>query len=173
MNLAGLVGSYQQTNAAGVLPNIEIVSVIAHTVAAGVVIGSFAYVLDYVLSKKSNNTEQDPVQRLINACNLLLVCVGVGGMMLLIEQSLIRAVVLFAAIAVVRFRVRVSEKSLGSSFFFAVIAGMAGGLGEFNLTWLFTSLFVGISLVLSMVFRFAVPNHQTALLELENLKALK
>ncbi|OQW46419.1 MAG: hypothetical protein A4S09_05465 [Proteobacteria bacterium SG_bin7] len=131
--------------------------VLVNTFCSGLVLAFASYLLDTSVAKKSLNTGSDPVARMVNASNQLIMCVGVGGMMLLIEQNLVRAVVLFAAMALVRFRVRVSEKSLSASFFFSVIAGMASGMGEIHLAWVFTSVFVGLSLVLSVIFLRLIP----------------
>lgn len=144
-----------QANSEG-LPAIAVGAVLLNAILAGLIIALAAFILDTVLTKISSEPDADSVSRLVSASNLLIICVGVSGMILLIQQSLVRAVVLFAAIAVVRFRVRVSEKSLGAAFFFAVIAGMSSGLGEFNLTWIFTGIFVVITLCLALVFKFFV-----------------
>jgi len=137
-------------------PAIAMGAVLLHAILAGLVIALSGYILETVLTRISSTPSTDSVSRLVSASNLLIICVGVSGMVLLIQQSLVRAIVLFAAIAVVRFRVRVSEKSLGAAFFFSVIAGMASGLGEFKLTWVFTGIFLTISLILSLVFKLFV-----------------
>ncbi len=154
LHLNQLLAQLQATSEG--LPMIAVGGVLINAILAGLVISLAAFILDSVLTKISSEPDTDLVSRLVSASNLLIICVGVSGMILLIQQSLVRAVVLFAAIAVVRFRVRVSEKSLGAAFFFAVIAGMSSGLGEFNLTWIFTGIFVAIALCLAVVFKFFV-----------------
>lgn len=146
--------------------HVSVVDVLLNTFAAGMVLGFASYLLDASVAKKSPLSAVDPIARMVNASNQLIMCVGVGGMMLLIEQNLVRAVVLFAAMALVRFRVRVSEKSLSASFFFSVIAGMATGMGEIQLAWIFTSVFVVLSLVLSAIFLKLVPDVVPAVTEI-------
>ncbi len=153
--LKALIASDNLVQAASV--HIPISDVLLNTLGAGLVLAVSTYGLDFILAKKSAENGSDPMARMISASNQLIMCVGVGGMMLLIEQNIVRAVVLFAALALVRFRVRVSEKSLSASFFFSVIAGMACGMGEMRLAWIFTGVFVSLSVVLSAVFWAAVP----------------
>ncbi len=146
--------------------HVAVPEVLLNTFGAGLVLGCASYLLDASVAKKSPIGGADPVARMVNASNQLIMCVGVGGMMLLIEQNLVRAVVLFAAMALVRFRVRVSEKSLSASFFFSVIAGMATGMGEIELAWIFTSVFMGLSLILSAIFLKLLPNAVSAVTEI-------
>lgn len=137
--------------------SVEVGAVLSHSISIGLAIATIGFILDSVLAHKSPGQDKDHVQRLIGSSNLLLICVGVSGMMLLIEQNIVRAVVLFAALALVRFRVRVSEKSLGATFFFSVIGGMACGMGEFKTAWVFTSIFIALMGVLAIGFQFLVP----------------
>lgn len=156
--MSGLKALLAQENIAGAAAfQVPVSDVLINTLGTGMVIALAAYFLDSVLAKKSIENGADPLSRMINASNQLIMCVGVGGMMLLIEQNIVRAVVLFAALALVRFRVRVSEKSLSASFFFSVIAGMAVGMGEMRLAWIFTGVFVCLSGLLSFLFWWSVP----------------
>ena len=55
--------------------------------------------------------------------------------MILVNNNFIRVFAIVAAIALIRFRVSLSEKSVGASLLFGVMTGMAMGLNELLLGW--------------------------------------
>jgi hypothetical protein len=67
---------------------------------------------------------------LLNASNVLFLSFGMTGVMLLVNNNLARAFAIGAAIALVRFRVKFDSKSVGMSLFYALLTGMACGVGE-------------------------------------------
>ncbi len=61
--------------------------------------------------------------------------------MILVNDSLARAFAIGAAIALVRFRIKVAGKFLSAALFYGVLAGMACGVSRVDLAWLLTVVF--------------------------------
>ena len=83
-----------------------------------------------------------PVSTFLGSSNLLFLCVGLTGIMLLVNNNLVRAFAIISAIALIRFRVNMNQKNLTSSLLFAVMAGMACGVKEIQLAWTFIGVYV-------------------------------
>ncbi len=81
-------------------------------------------------SKKENGKAMSSAEILLNASNVLFLSFGMTGVMLLVNNNLARAFAIGAAIALVRFRVKFDSKSVGMSLFYALLTGMACGVGE-------------------------------------------
>ena len=75
-----------------------------------------------------------PRELILNAANVMYLCLGVTAVMILVNNDLARAFAIGAAIALVRFRIKMSEGS-GGALFFAVIIGMACGVDQSLLGW--------------------------------------
>ena len=87
---------------------------------------------------------------LLNSSNIVFLCVGVTSVMILVASDLARAFAVAAAIALVRFRIKMSESS-GSALFFAVIIGLACGVGQLRIAVQLTLIFVTLQLLLVML----------------------
>ncbi len=81
----------------------------------------------------------------LNSSNIAFLCVGVTSVMILVASDLARAFAVAAAIALVRFRIKMSESS-GSSLFFAVIVGMACGVDQLWIALQLSLIFVTLQL---------------------------
>ena len=68
-----------------------------------------------LLGKKAN----DPRQQLLSSANQLFLCVGLTGTMLLMNENIIRAFAIIAALTLVRFRVRLDGSGISSSLLFS------------------------------------------------------
>jgi hypothetical protein len=82
-----------------------------------------------------------PAALLLSSSNIVFLCVGVTGVMLLVASDLARAFAVAAAIALVRFRIKMSESS-GSSLFFALIVGMACGVDHVGIAGQLALIFI-------------------------------
>jgi hypothetical protein len=82
------------------------------------------------VSKKDSSKPMGSAEILLNASNVLFLSFGMTGVMLLVNNNLARAFAIGAAIALVRFRVKFDSKSVGMSLFYALLTGMACGVGE-------------------------------------------
>ncbi len=80
---------------------------------------------------------------ILASANVLFLCFGMTGIMILVNNNLARAFAIGAAIAVVRFRIKFDSQGLGSTLFFGVLVGMACGVGQ-PLTALILTVAYGI-----------------------------
>lgn len=80
-----------------------------------------------------------PSDVVINAANVLFICFGMTGMMLIVNNNIARAFAIAAAIALVRFKIKVNSKVTSMGMFYGVLVGMACGVGH---------SFIGYALVL-------------------------
>ncbi len=101
--------------------------------------------------KEKAATSQDIV---LNSMNVLFLCFGMTGVMLLVNNNLARAFAIGAAIALVRFRIKVDNKVMSMAFFYGVLAGMACGVGQPMVAWIVAIVFgllQGIALSIASV----------------------
>ena len=85
--------------------------------------------------------------------NILFLCVGLTGVMVLVNNNLARALAIGATLGLVRFRVSLGTKLIGSNMLFGIIAGIACGLGELTVAWSITIVYVILQSVLYVVIR--------------------
>ncbi|MCM2323160.1 MAG: hypothetical protein NDJ90_07835 [Oligoflexia bacterium] len=100
----------------------------AHAVA----IGSYLLFLDWKMSRNGS---------LLASASVLFVCVGMTSVMILVNDNLARAFAIGAAIALIRFRVKMAGKFIGVGLFYAVLTGMACGLDRVDIAWSLALLF--------------------------------
>jgi hypothetical protein len=145
------------------IPFEIVIFVLAHSMAVGFVQVMATYYLSKWLKNLksmggSGKTTAGNVQKLIlGSANTLFLCVGLTGVMLLINNNLIRAFAIVAAIALVRFRVPLTQRSLNSSLLFGILAGMACGVQELTLAWTITGIYIVLMIGVYLVIRLVSP----------------
>ena len=80
-------------------------------------------------------------------------CVGLTGVMLLVGDNLARAFAIGAALALSRFRVKITKKSTGTHLMFGIIAGIACGLDQLAIAWICSIIYVVLQLALFFAFQ--------------------
>ena len=105
-----------------------------------------------IKKKKTTNLEI-----FLGASNLLFLCVGLTGIMLLVNNNLARAFAIAAALALTRFRIKLDQKSVNASLLFAILIGMACGLGEERLAWMAAGIYIVLFIILFIVVRILKP----------------
>jgi hypothetical protein len=78
---------------------------------------------------------------ILGSANVLFLCFGMSGVMLLVSNNLARAFAIGAAIALVRFRIKVNAKTLSMALFYGVLVGMACGVDQVHIAWGITVAF--------------------------------
>ncbi len=111
------------------------------------------------ITPKPGNKSDATLQMFLGASNLLFLCVGLCGLMLLVNDNLARAFAIAAAIALVRFRIKLDQKSINASLLFAILAGMACGLDATGLAWMSTGIYIALFVVLIVIVQFIKPKH--------------
>ena len=108
---------------------------------------------------RAQNKGDETLQMFLGASNLLFLCVGLSGLMMLVNNNLARAFAIAAAIALVRFRIKLDQKSINASLLFAILAGMACGLDATGLAWMSTGIYIALFVVLLVFVQFIKPKH--------------
>lgn len=96
---------------------------------------------------------KDKYRLFLGASNILFMCVGLTGVMLLVGNNLARAFAIGAALALSRFRVKISKKSTGTHLMFGIIAGIACGLDQLAIAWICSLIYTVLQLSLFLYFR--------------------
>lgn len=112
-----------------------------------------------VTSKPKASKPDDTLKMFLGASNLLFLCVGLAGLMLLVNDNLARAFAIAAAIALVRFRIKLDQKSINASLLFAILAGMACGLDAIELAWTSTGIYIVLFTLLIIFVQFIKPKN--------------
>ncbi len=107
--------------------------------------------------KSLKNKAVSNLEIFLGAANLLFLCVGLTGIMLLVNNNLARAFAIAAALALTRFRIKLDQKSVNASLLFAILIGMACGLGEQRLAWMSTGIYIVLFIILFIVVRILKP----------------
>ena len=108
---------------------------------------------------KKVDKQDETLQQFLGASNLLFLCVGLTGLMLLVNDNLARAFAIAAAIALVRFRVKLDQKSVNASLLFAILAGMACGLNNIELAWTATVIYMVLFGLILLLVQFIKPKN--------------
>ena len=96
---------------------------------------------------------KDRYKLFLGASNILFMCVGLTGVMLLVGNNLARAFAIGAALALSRFRVKISKKSTGTHLMFGIIVGIACGLDQLAIAWICSIIYVVLQLALFFAFQ--------------------
>jgi hypothetical protein len=72
-------------------------------------------------------------EMLLSSANVLYLCFGMTAVMLLVANNIARAFAIGAAIALVRFRIKLNSKALSIALFYGVLTGMACGVDQLNI----------------------------------------
>lgn len=103
--------------------------------------------------EKGPLSPKDRYKLFLGASNILFMCIGLTGVMLLVGNNLARAFAIGAALALSRFRVKISKKSTGTHLMFGIIAGIACGLGQLAIAWTCSIIYVVLQLSLYLFFK--------------------
>ncbi len=94
-------------------------------------------------------------EMVLNAANVLYLCIGMAGMMLLVSNNIARAFAIGAAIALIRFRIKVDSKSFGMCLFYGVLVGMACGVNQITVAYATTAVFTALQVIVLSLSRLA------------------
>jgi hypothetical protein len=123
-------------------------------------VGIFLMLLTWwVSSRLGEGRKQGGRDILITSSNVLLLCVGMAAVMILVADNLARAFAIGAAIALVRFRIKMAGRFIGIALFYGVLTGMACGVSRVDIAWevalIFAVLLNGVLALRELVSRRA------------------
>lgn len=99
-------------------------------------------------SSKKKLSAKKRAKYILGSFNILFLCVGLTGLMILVNNSLARAFAIGAALGIVRFRVKLGQKSLVSNILFGIITGIACGLEMLSVAWIVTGVYTLLQIFL-------------------------
>lgn len=131
-------------------PTLKLIELLGHSLACALILCFITYILNsQSLAKSHENYKKKKIKLVLGISNLLYLCTGLTGVMILVNNNLARAFSIGAAIALVRFKIKLGQKSADSNILFAIACGIACGLNELNMSWLLVALYCIISLPLA------------------------
>lgn len=83
----------------------------------------------------------------MSAANLLFFCVGLTGVLMVLDNNLMRAFIIVTTIAIISFRIPVDNKAANSELLFALLIGVSCGVNEVS----FASVILGVYLLLNFL----------------------
>lgn len=129
---------------------IEYLPELGNSLVLGLLLSITSYLTGRaILDKTGKNFSKKNVQLILASSNILYLCIGLSAVMILVNNSLARALSVGAAISLVRFRRKLGDKSNDSNILFGIIAGMACGLGVIDLAWIISMTYILISIMLT------------------------
>ncbi len=155
------------------LPMAAVIEAMGHSILLGMVLVLATFWVGRSLDKRAMGsiTSEDHLKEIIGSMNLMFLTVGLCGIMILINNSIFRAFAIVAAIALVRFRVKLDNKALGSAMIFAILSGMACGVHEIGFGYLSVAVFLLLTGILmatvSFVKEFKIQSAPQALRPIE------
>lgn len=102
-----------------------------------------------------------PSDLIAGSANVLFICFGMTGMLLLVNNNIARAFAIAAAIALVRFKIKVDSKVMSMSLFYAVLTGMACGVGHAFIGYVLVLFFGLLQFAVIIAVKFATKRYPT------------
>jgi hypothetical protein len=116
----------------------ELFILLGHSAAIGFVLCLITYFTNRTPTKEKSSL-------ILPTSNIMYLSTGLTAIMILVNNNLARAFSIGAAIALVRFRVKLGRSGATANILFAIIAGLACGLDEVRLAWIMTGIYFLIS----------------------------
>lgn len=155
----------EQAAAAGQVSLIEGAKFLAHSAFLGVALMVTTVWANRRITAKAPAPGKEPAtfgDLILSSANVLFLCFGMTGVMLLVNNNLARAFAIGAAIALVRFRIKVDSKTLSMALFYGVLTGMACGVNQVVIAYPIAIFFGIFQLFIVNVARFAERKYPTA-----------
>lgn len=158
MNPAGGMMAHLMTDVPSELNLLASLEALGNAALLGVLLMLLTAWVSSMTSKTSSTTTETtltPSDLVINSANVLFICFGMTGMMLLVNNNIARAFAIAAAIALVRFKIKVDSKIMSMSMFYGVLTGMACGVGHPYIGYALVMFFGILQLFVVFAVRFA------------------
>lgn len=133
----------------------ELVTLLGHSTLIGILLCIITYFTSKGYLDGKKNIEKQKLALILGTTNILYLCTGLTAVMILVNNNLARAFSIGAAIALVRFRIKLGRKGAAANILFGIIGGIACGLNEITLAWLITLLYLFITASVSLITRNA------------------
>ena len=71
-----------------------------------------------------------PAELVLSSANVMFICFGMTAVMQLVNNNLARAFTIGAAIALIRFKIKMNSKAVNMGLFYGAVVGMACGVDQ-------------------------------------------
>ncbi len=134
---------------------IQLLLIFGHSLTLGLILTYVSYLSSIFQDQKKEEQKRFKRRRrhFLGATNILFLCVGLTGIMILVNNNVARAFAIGAAIGLCRFKVRLDEKSNDSNLLFGIIVGMACGLVNIPVAYIVTGIYAVLQGVIMIVFK--------------------
>lgn len=136
--------------------SFELFKLFLNSFVLGSVLAVFTFITiwsQFQMQEEGHKRDRLKLQTILGASNILFLCVGLTGVMILVANNLARALSIGATMALMRFRVKLGNKNLGSNLLFGIIVGVACGLQEIVVAWMVTGIYLFLQLILFLVLK--------------------
>jgi hypothetical protein len=152
--MQGTIGQLLMTGNGDEMSLIRSVQLMVHAIGSGMLLMLVTAIGTTWSAKRLSSSKDDDeedgslAEVILSSGNVMFLSFGMAGVMLLVNNNLARAFAIGAAIALVRFRIKVSSKTLSMALFYGVLAGMACGVDRVHLAWGIAATFGLLELLL-------------------------
>jgi len=156
MDMSFFQGIQKATEGLQVSYNVsELITLLGHSTLIGIILCFITYFSSRKYLDPRKDLDKQKTALVLGTTNILYLCTGLTAVMILVNNNLARAFSIGAAIALVRFRIKLGKKGAAANILFGIIGGIACGLNEVTLAWLITLLYLFISLGVNLMTRNA------------------
>lgn len=149
MNTEVFSNIFESAGTLGISYSIEqLIFLLGNSLIIGILLCIITFITSTPFLDGDESKKTTRIQLLYGTSHILFLCVGLTAVMILVNNNLARAFSIGAAIALVRFRIKLGKKSAGSNILFGIISGIACGLGEVTLAWMLVSVYLFLSILL-------------------------
>jgi tryptophan-rich sensory protein len=129
----------------------ELVILLSHTFFIGTFLCFVTYFSNRHLLRNPKGPSLEKINLILGTVNILYLCMGLSCVMILVNNNLARAFAIGAAIALVRFRIKLGKSSSNSNILFGIVCGIACGLNELSLAWLSAGAYFFITILVRII----------------------
>jgi len=129
----------------------DLLFIMANSFIIATLLCLITYLTSRNLLKDPKGPSEEKIELILGTVNILYLCTGMTSVMILVNNNLARAFAIGAAIALIRFRVKLSKNMSNSNVLFSIVCGIACGLNEINLAWLSTGSYFLITILLWVI----------------------
>ena len=129
----------------------ELIIILFHSFAIGASLCIITYFTSRSLLKDASAPSEEKIELILGTVNIMYLCTGMTSVMILVNNNLARAFAIGAAIALIRFRIKLARNMSNSNVLFSIVCGIACGLNEVGLAWLSTGAYFLITILLWII----------------------
>lgn len=120
---------------AEVVSLVGVVQLFVHSLLMGVILSVVGYI-NLTVAQGTPRSIDQKIEFIRGASSILFLCVGMTGIIILVDNNLARAFAIGAALSLVRFRAKIGKSNTTTQLLFGVLVGIACGLHNLEVAWI-------------------------------------